>query len=149
VVARAEAAGDPALKARALVFMGIATSSSGDHRGALESLSRAETLRDALTPDGRLQLDGIRAQELLRVGDMKAGLALAEAVITGRAAAGNYANAATLVLDIGALLVAMQADGAGKWLVAHQPITQHAGVEAELQRQSLLARTIFGKPSRI
>ena len=59
-----KASGDDALIARALVFMGIATASSGDHRRALEWLSRAEDARGALTPNGRLQLDGIRAQEL-------------------------------------------------------------------------------------
>ena len=61
-LARAQASGDVALIARALVFIGIATARSGDHRRALEWLSRAEDARGALTPDGRLQLDGIRAQ---------------------------------------------------------------------------------------
>lgn len=143
-LARAQASGDDALIARALVFMGIATARSGDHRRALEWLSRAEDARDALTPDGRLQLDGIRAQELVNTGDVNAGLALAETAIAAQVAAGNDVAAAMLVLDVGALLVALQAENAGKWLVAHQPITQRAGVEAELQRQTLLAQTIFG-----
>jgi hypothetical protein len=142
-LARARASGDNALIARALVFMGIATARSGDHRRALEWLSRAEDAKDALSPDGRLQLDGIRAQELVNTGDVNAGLALAETAIAAHSANGNDVAAAMLVLDIGALLVALQADDAGKWLVAHQPITQHAGVNAELQRQTLLARTIF------
>jgi hypothetical protein len=142
-LARARASGDNALIARALVFMGIATARSGDHRRALEWLSRAEDAKDALSPDGCLQLDGIRAQELMNTGDVNAGLALAETAIAAHSANGNDVAAAMLVLDIGALLVALQADDAGKWLVAHQPITQHAGVNAELQRQTLLARTIF------
>jgi tetratricopeptide (TPR) repeat protein len=143
-LARAQASGDVALIARALVFIGIATARSGDHRRALEWLSRAEDARGALTPDGRLQLDGIRAQEFVSTGDVNAGLALAETAIAAHAADGSDVAAAMLVLDVGALLVALQAEDAGKWLVAHQPITQHAGAKAELQRQALLARTIFG-----
>lgn len=143
-LARAQASADNALIARALVFMGIATARSGEHRRALEWLSRAEDARDALTPQGRLQLDGIRAQELVNTGDVNAGLALAETAIAAHASDGNHVAAAMLVLDVGSLLVALQAEDAGKWLVAHEPITQQAGVEAELQRQTLLARTIFG-----
>ena len=142
-LARAQASGDNALIARALVFVGIATGASGDHPRALKWLSRAEEARDALTPDGRLQLDGIRAQELVKTADVNAGLALAETAIAAYAAEGNHVAAAKLVLDLGGLLVAMQAENAGKWLVAHQTITQHAGVEAELLRQTLLAQTIF------
>src|SRR5512133_1824616 len=93
-----------------LVFMGIATARSGDHRGALEWLSRAEDAKDALTPDGRLQLDGIRAQELVNTGDVNAGLALAETAIAAHSANGNDLAAAMLVLDVGAVLVALQAD---------------------------------------
>ena len=63
-LARAQASGDDALIARALVFMGIATARSGDHQGALEWLSRAEDARDGLSPNGRLQLDGIRAERV-------------------------------------------------------------------------------------